>query len=40
MGKPGGGRAHITPRLVSKFHLINFTNPNEKAMKKIYDTIF
>lgn len=40
MGKPGGGRAHLTPRLVSKFHLINFTNPNEKQMRKIYDTIF
>ena len=40
MGKPGGGRAHITPRMTSKFHLINFTNPSEKQMKKIYDTIF
>lgn len=40
MGKPGGGRAHVTPRLVSKFHLINFTNPSEKQMRKIYETIF
>ena len=40
MGKPGGGRAHITPRMTSKFHVINFTNPSEKQMKKIYDTIF
>lgn len=40
MGKPGGGRANLTPRLVSKFHLINFTNPSEKQMRKIYDTIF
>lgn len=40
MGKPGGGRATLTPRIVSKFHLINFTNPNEKQMRKIYDTIF
>lgn len=40
MGKPGGGRAEISPRIVSKFHLINFTNPNEKQMKKIYETIY
>lgn len=40
MGKPGGGRAHITPRFTSKVHLINFTNPSEKQMRKIYDTIF
>ena len=40
MGKPGGGRAHLTPRMVSKFHLMNFTNPSEKQMRKIYETIF
>jgi len=40
MGKPGGGRAELTPRIVSKFHLINFTNPSEKQMKKIYETIY
>jgi dynein heavy chain len=40
MGKPGGGRAHVTPRLTSKLHLINFTNPSEKQMRKIYETIF
>ena len=40
MGKPGGGRAVITPRITSKFHLINFTNPSEKQMKKIYETIY
>lgn len=40
MGKPGGGRAHVTPRMISKLHLINFTNPNEEQMKKIYCTIF
>ena len=40
MGKPGGGRAHLTPRIVSKFHLMNFTNPSEKQMRKIYETIF
>ena len=40
MGKPGGGRAHLTPRLTSKLHLVNFTNPSEKQMRKIYETIF
>ena len=40
MGKPGGGRAELTPRMVSKFHLINFTNPSEKQMRKIYETIY
>ena len=40
MGKPGGGRAILSPRMVSKFHLINFTNPSEKQMRKIYETIF
>lgn len=40
MGKPGGGRAHVTPRLTSKLHLINFTNPSERQMRKIYETIF
>lgn len=39
MGKPGGGRAEISNRILSKFHLINFTVPSEKNMKKIYETI-
>ena len=39
MGKPGGGRAEISPRIVSKFHLINYTVPSELNMKKIFETI-
>jgi len=29
MGKPGGGRAEISTRLLSQFHVINYTIPNE-----------
>jgi len=39
MGKPGGGRAEISHRIVSKFHLINYTIPSESNMKKIFETI-
>lgn len=39
MGKPGGGRAEISNRIVSKFHLINYTVPSELNMKKIFETI-
>jgi dynein heavy chain len=39
MGKPGGGRAEISHRIVSKFHLINYTIPSETNMKKIFETI-
>lgn len=39
MGKPGGGRAEISNRILSKFHLINFTVPSEVNMKRIYETI-
>lgn len=39
MGKPGGGRAEISNRILSKFHLINFTVPSELNMKRIYETI-
>jgi len=39
MGKPGGGRSEISKRLLSKFHLINYTIPSESNMKKIYETI-
>lgn len=39
MGKPGGGRAEISNRILSKFHLINYTVPSELNMKRIYDTI-
>ena len=39
MGEPGGGRQEITPRLISSFHMLNFTFPTENIMKKIYETI-
>lgn len=39
MGEPGGGRQEITPRLISNFHMLNFTFPTESIMKKIYETI-
>lgn len=39
MGKPGGGRAEISNRILSKFHVINFTVPNELNMKMIFQTI-
>jgi dynein heavy chain len=29
MGKPGGGRAEISTRILSKFHVINYTEPLE-----------
>ena len=39
MGKPGGGRAEISPRSLSQFHAINYTIPNEANMMKIFHTI-
>lgn len=39
MGKPGGGRAEISKRLLSKFHVVNYTIPTETQMKKIFETI-
>jgi len=39
MGKPGGGRAHISERMLSKFHLINYTMPNEANLKRIFENL-
>jgi len=39
MGKPGGGRAEISRRLQSKFHILNYTMPTEAQMKRIFETI-
>lgn len=36
MGAPGGGRAHISKRVQSKFALINFTFPTDKQILKIF----
>jgi dynein heavy chain len=38
MGKPGGGRAEISTRILSKFHVVNYTIPNEANMKRIFET--
>lgn len=39
MGKPGGGRAEISTRILSKFHVVNYTIPSEANMKRIFETI-
>lgn len=39
MGPPGGGRADVTERMISKFHLINYTVPSEQNMKRIFETL-
>jgi len=39
MGKPGGGRAEISTRILSNFHVINYTLPAEANLKKIFETI-
>jgi dynein heavy chain, axonemal len=39
MGEPGGGRTVITPRIISSFHVLNYTQPSESIMKSIYGTI-
>ena len=39
MGKPGGGRAEISQRLMSKYHIINYTIPDDSQMKRIYESI-
>jgi len=39
MGEPGGGRTQISPRVMSNYHILNYTQPNEAVMKKIYETI-
>jgi dynein heavy chain len=39
MGKPGGGRAELSPRIMSKFHVVNYTVPTESNMKRIFETI-
>ena len=39
MGEPGGGRTEISPRIISNFHVLNFTIPNEAITKRIYEVI-
>ncbi|XP_063305793.1 dynein axonemal heavy chain 2 [Pelobates fuscus] len=39
MGPPGGGRTAISPRLQSRFNLINMTFPSESQIKRIFGTM-
>lgn len=39
MGPPGGGRTEISPRMLSKFNLINFTSPADSQIQKIFQSI-
>eukprot|EP00727_Mastigamoeba_balamuthi_P014495 m51a1_g9670 putative dynein heavy chain axonemal (5182) ;mRNA; r:1243469-1265072 len=39
MAPPGGGRSEISPRLQSRFNLINVTFPDESQLRRIYGTI-
>jgi dynein heavy chain len=39
MGPPGGGRSVISKRLQSRFNLINFTNPVEAQLQRIFEKI-
>lgn len=39
MGKPGGGRQPISNRIVSNFHMMTYTQPDQANMLRIYQTI-
>ncbi|XP_052104325.1 dynein axonemal heavy chain 2-like isoform X7 [Mytilus californianus] len=39
MGPPGGGRMVISPRLQSRFNLINMTFPHESQIKRIFGSM-
>lgn len=39
MGPPGGGRAEISQRFQCHFTTLNFTNPDDNQMRRIYYTI-
>ena len=39
MGPPGGGRAQISRRVQSKFNMINFTQPHDNQIKRIFQSI-
>nr|CCA21283.1 inner dynein arm heavy chain 1beta putative [Albugo laibachii Nc14]CCA21656.1 dynein heavy chain 2 putative [Albugo laibachii Nc14] len=39
MGPPGGGRSTMCPRFQSRFHLINFTFPEQTQLKRIFETM-
>ena len=39
MGPPGGGRNAISPRIQSRFSVVNMTFPNEVSINRIFGTI-
>mmetsp|Transcript_21661 Transcript_21661/g.21334 ORF Transcript_21661/g.21334 Transcript_21661/m.21334 type:complete len:153 (+) Transcript_21661:3134-3592(+) len=39
MGPPGGGRSHITPRMMRHFNIVTYTDPQESSIKQIFSTI-
>jgi len=39
MGPPGGGRSEISKRLQSSFMCINFANPSDAQVKRIFSTL-
>jgi dynein heavy chain len=39
MGPPGGGRAEISKRTLSKFCVVNFTFPTDKQIQRIFQNI-
>jgi dynein heavy chain len=39
MAKPGGGRQPISPRIQSKFHILNYAVPAHAQMQHIFQTI-
>ncbi|KAL7754402.1 hypothetical protein RI367_000383 [Sorochytrium milnesiophthora] len=39
MGPPGGGRNHLSPRVQSRFTVINMPFPEETSLRKIFGTI-
>lgn len=39
MGPPGGGRNEVSPRLLSKFHLMWMSNLSSPSMNKVFTTI-
>lgn len=39
MGPPGGGRAEISRRILTKFNIVNFTFPSDTQVRRIFQTI-
>jgi len=39
MGEPGGGRTHITARLIRHHNLINYTDLDTPTVQKIFNTL-